>query len=252
MLEIINHDKVREIRLTRPPVNALNLELVKLLTQSLREAETECGAVVLSGRDGVFSAGLDVVELLRCDYDGMTDFWNAFFELLELVACSQIPVAAAITGHSPAGGAIICLMCDYRVMSRGGYKIGLNETRVGLIIPPVLQNSMARLVGPRMAEQMIVAGTMIDPSNAFKTGLVDALETGYEATIQHAIGWCEDLLSLPQHSMLGNRAVARAHFKQEFARHTADSVALFVDNWFSDEAQAIMKALVAQLKSKNN
>jgi len=229
MLEIINHGKVREIRLARPPVNALNLELVKLLNQSLREAEAECSAVVLS----------------------MTGFWSAFFELLELVACSQIPVAAAITGHSPAGGAVICLMCDYRVMSRGGYKIGLNETRVGLIIPPVLQNSMARLVGPRVAEQMIVAGVMIDPEKAFETGFVDALETGYEATIQHAIGWCEELQSLPQHSMLGNRAVARAHFKQEFSSHSADSVASFVDTWFSDETQAVMKALVAQLKSKN-
>ena len=251
MLEIINHGKVREIRLAKPPVNALNLELVNILTQSLREAQTECSAVVLSGRDGVFSAGLDVVELLQCDYDGMTGFWRAFFELLELVACSPIPVAVAITGHSPAGGALICLMCDYRVMSRGGYQIGLNETRVGLIIPPMLQNSMAQLVGPRVAEQMIVAGAMVDPEKALKIGFVDALESGYEATIQNAIQWCEELLLLPQHSMLGNRAVARAHFKQEFANHTADSVASFVDNWFSDETQTVMNALVAQLKSKN-
>ena len=252
MLEIINHGKVREIRLAKPPVNALNLEIVQMLTQSLREAQSECSAVVLSGRDGVFSAGLDVVELLQCDYDGMTRFWSAFFELLELVACSPIPVAVAITGHSPAGGAVICLMCDYRVMSQGRYQIGLNETRVGLIIPPVLQNAMARLVGPRIAEQMIVAGAMVDAEKALKIGFVDALESGYEATIQNAIQWCEELLSLPQHSMLGNRAVARAHFKQEFANHTADSVASFVDNWFSDETQTVMNALVAQLKSKTN
>ena len=252
MLEIINHGKVREIRLAKPPVNALNLEIVQMLTQSLREAQSECSAVVLSGRDGVFSAGLDVVELLQCDYDGMTRFWSAFFELLELVACSPIPVAVAITGHSPAGGAVICLMCDYRVMSQGRYQIGLNETRVGLIIPPVLQNSMARLVGPRKAEQMIVAGAMVDPEKALKIGFVDALESGYEATIQNAIQWCEELLSLPRHSMLGNRAVARVHFKQVFADHTADSVASFVDNWFSDETQTVMNALVAQLKSKTN
>ena len=251
MLEIINHGKVREIRLARPPVNALNLELVKMLAQSLREAEAECGAVVLSGRDGIFSAGLDVVELLQCDREGMTEFWSAYFELLELIACSSIPVAVAITGHSPAGGAVICLMCDYRVMSRGDYLIGLNETRVGLIIPPVLQNALARLVGPRVAEQMIVAGAMTGPEKAFKTGFIDALETGYEATIQHAIEWCEELLSLPQHSMLGNRAVARAHFKQEFASNAAESVASFVDTWFSDETQTVMRALVARLKSKN-
>ena len=250
MLEFINHGKIREIRLARPPVNALNSELVKLLTRSLREAEAECSAVVLSGQQGVFSAGLDVVELMQLDREGMTDFWSAFFELLETIACSPLPVAVAITGHSPAGGAVICLLCDYRVMSRGEYYIGLNETRVGLIIPPVLQNAMARLVGPRVAEQMLVAGSMIDPEDAFKTGFVDALETDYEATIQHAVQWCEELLSLPRHSMLGNRAIARAHFRQEFAAHTGDSVASFVDTWFSDETQTVLNALVAQLKSK--
>jgi enoyl-CoA hydratase/carnithine racemase len=99
---------------------------------------------------------------------------------------------------------------------------------------------------------MIVTGSMVDSEKALKIGFVDALESGYEATIQNAIQWCEELLSLPQHSMLGNRAVARAHFKQDFANHTADSVASFVDNWFSDETLIVMNALVAQLKNKNN
>lgn len=252
MLNIINHGRVREIRLAKPPVNALNTELVKLLTQSVREAEKQCGAIVLSGQDGMFSAGLDVVELVQLDRNGMTNFWSAFFELLETVACSSIPIAAAVTGHSPAGGAVIFMLCDYRVMRRGEYLTGLNETRVGLIIPPVLQNAMARLVGPRVAEQMLVAGAMIGPEDAARTGFVDALETGYEATIENALNYCENLLSLPQHSMLGNRANARAHFKDEFASHTAESVESFVDTWFSDETQQVIKALITQLKSRKS
>lgn len=252
MLNIINHGQVRELRLAKPPVNALNTELVKLLTRSVREAQKECGAIVLSGQEGMFSAGLDVVELMQLNRDGMTTFWEAFFRLLETVACSSIPIAAAVTGHSPAGGAVIFMFCDYRVMSRGEYLTGLNETRVGLIIPPVLQNAMARLVGPRMAEQMLVAGAMIGPEDAARTGFVDALETGYEATIEHALNYCKNLLSLPQHSMLGNRANARAHFKEEFTSHTTESVESFVDTWFSDETQQVIKALIAQLKSRKS
>lgn len=251
MLEITNHGKIRELRLARPPVNALNFELVKRLTRSLSEAGTECDAVVLSGRQGIFSAGLDVVELLPLDREAMTNFWTAFFELQEAIACSQIPVVAAITGHSPAGGAVMCLMCDYRVMSRGDYLIGLNETRVGLIIPSLLQNAMSRLVGRRVAEKMLVTGAMINPDDAFEIGLVDALETGYAATIQHAVAWCEALQTLPRNSMLGNRSVARAHYKPEFASSIADSVVSIVNTWFSDETQNVLSTLVAKLKNKN-
>jgi len=250
MLNISNHNKIREIRLARPPVNALNMELVKLLTDHLRDAYTKCDAVVLTGREGMFSAGLDVVDLLQLDHRGMTEFWSAFFELLETIACAPLPVAAAVTGHSPAGGAVICLMCDYRVMSRGSYKIGLNETRVGLVLPALLQNALARLVGPRTAEQMLVAGTLIDPEEAYKIGLVDALESSYDATVQSALDWTEKLLSLPRHSMLGNRAVIRAHFKQAFFEHDDVAIATFVNGWFSDETQNVLQSLVAQLKSK--
>jgi len=250
MLEIINHGPVREVRLARPPVNALNPTLVKSLTQSIRAAQAESDAVILSGQPGMFSAGLDVVELLQLDRDGMTEFWGAFFELLETLACSPVPVVAAITGHAPAGGAVMCLMTDYRVMSRGKYKVGLNETRVGLILPLLLHRAMGRLVGTKIAEQMLVAGTVIDAESAYEIGLVDALEADYEATIQHAVQWCEELLSLPRQAMLGNRAFARAHFKAEFAGYTSDDTAAFVTTWFSAEAQQVMHDLVAKLKGK--
>lgn len=251
MLEIINHGNVREIRMARPPVNALNTELVEQLIQSLRMAAEQSDAVVISGREGLFSAGLDVSDLMQLDHDGMTTFWTLFCKLLETVACSPVPVAAAITGHSPAGGAVVCLMCDYRVMSHGKYRIGLNETRVGLILPSVLHNAMGRLVGPRIAEQMLVSGAMVDPEEALKIGLVDQLETGFDATVEHAVHWCEELLSLPRESMQGNRAVARAHFKQEFAQYDSVGVKVFVDDWFSDATQNVITTLLAQLKNKN-
>jgi enoyl-CoA hydratase/carnithine racemase len=250
MLEISNHGRVREIRLARPPVNALNTEFVSLLTQSLHEASEDSGAVILSGRDGMFCAGIDVVELMQLDREKVTDFWSAFFSLLETVACSPIPIACAITGHSPAGGAVISMFSDYRVMSRGNYMIGLNETRVGLIVPRVLQNAMARLVGAGNAEQMLVSGAMINPEEALKSGFVDALEDDFDATTQNAHQWCDQLLALPPQAMLGNRAIARSHFKQEFANDTANGVATFVDTWFSDETQGVIKTLVTQLKSK--
>jgi enoyl-CoA hydratase/carnithine racemase len=252
MIETRNHGNILEIQLARPPVNALNPALVVSLTEALREAQAQSEAIVLSGLPGIFSAGLDVVELKALDRETMRGFWADFLSLLETIACSPVPVAAAITGHSPAGGAVISLMVDYRVMSRGKYKIGLNETRVGLVIPPLLHNAVARLTGPRAAERLVVGGELIDPEHAFQAGFVDALETGFEETIQNAVQWCEDLLALPRSTMLGNRAFARDQYQQDFARLNEASLEIFLDSWFSDEAQQVMNELIAKLKGKKS
>jgi enoyl-CoA hydratase/carnithine racemase len=250
MLEIIDHGAIREIRLMRPPVNALNPEFVGLQTQALQEATACSDAIVLSGSPGIFSAGLDVVELLPFGRSQMRDFWQAFFDMLQTIACSPVPVAAAITGHAPAGGAVISLMTDYRVMSRGRYKIGLNETRVGLVIPRLLQDAMATLVGPRAAEKMIVAGALVPPDEALQIGLVDALEDDHETVIGHAVQWCEDLLALPRRAMLGNRAIARARYQRVFELHRDEGVEAITNGWFSEETQTELNTLVAHLKGR--
>lgn len=251
MMKIIDHGKVREIQLDRPPVNALNPGLVTELTEAVRKAADTAGAVVLSGRSGMFSAGLDVPELLALDRAGMTRFWAQFFELLETVARSPIPVAAAITGHCPAGGAVVGLFCDYRVMSRGEFVIGLNETRVGLIVPEVIQQALIRLTGPHQAERLIVAGTLLAPEQAHQAGMVDTLADSPESAVRDAVQWCQDHLALPAHAMLENRMLMRREIAESF-EYLKDGAQLerFVDGWFEPDTQAVLHEVVARLKRK--
>lgn len=250
MLSSIEHDRVLELRLDRPPVNAFNPSLVAALSNALREAPATADALVISGREGLFSAGLDVPELLDLDRAEMIEFWSSFFGLLETVARSPIPVAAAVTGHAPAGGAVLSLFCDYRVMTEGGFVFGLNETRVGLLVPDVIRRALVRLTGPHRAERMIVAGTLLSPEDALQAGMVDALAADHSSTVQAAIAWCRELLDLPGHAMLGNRQRSRRDLHEQFDALDEKAVESFVQGWFEEATQETLHALVAQLKAK--
>ncbi|NDY96867.1 enoyl-CoA hydratase/isomerase family protein [Wenzhouxiangella limi] len=249
MLETISHDHdVVEIRLDRPPVNALNPALVQALDAAMEE-HTRAGAqaLVLSGRPGLFSAGLDVPELLTLDEDGMRAFWRDLFALLERVAASPVPVVAALTGHSPAGGTVIALYADYRVQAEGDFRLGLNEVQVGLVVPPVIHQALVRLIGPYPAERHLVAGEMIPAGDALALGLVDEVVAA-EQVVDTAVAWCQRHLALPRHAMQATRALCRADLAQSFADARALDVDGFVRGWFSEETQATMQALVERLK----
>jgi Delta3-Delta2-enoyl-CoA isomerase len=97
MLEIVDHGAVREVRLARPPANALNPELVEGLDRALAEAENAAQAIVISGLPGMFSAGLDVPELLQLDRDRLSRFWQDFTRVLKRIALSPVPTAFALT-----------------------------------------------------------------------------------------------------------------------------------------------------------
>src|SRR5215469_7158919 len=167
MLTLVKHDAVTEIRLARPPVNALNLDLLRALQAALADAVRDgARGIVLSGAQGMFSAGVDVPELVARDRAGVREYWRDFFVTVAALANSPVPVVAAITGHSPAGGAVLSLFCDYRVMAQGPYRIGLNETQVGLVAPDCIQMALRRVVGAYRAERLLVAGTLLDAEQA--------------------------------------------------------------------------------------
>jgi enoyl-CoA hydratase/carnithine racemase len=253
MLDTIDHDHgIRELRLARPPVNALDPALVTRLKQAITQAPHDgAEALVVSGAPGLFSAGLDIPALLQLDRSAMHAFWDDFFGVCAALARAPIPVAAAVTGHSPAGGAVLAIFCDYRVMARGEFRIGLNEVQVGLLVPDCIQAAMRRLVGAYRAERLLVSGTMLDADAALRAGLVDDLAEA-DQVVARAVNWLDPLLQLPRQAMLATRALARADLARLFEDPATLPVAAFLDGWFAPEAQATLHALVERLRSRKS
>jgi 3,2-trans-enoyl-CoA isomerase len=248
-IAILDHAHgIRELRLARPPVNALDPGLIAALRQAVEQAPAHgAQALLISGSPGLFSAGLDVPALLALDAPALAQCFEDFFGMVAALAQSPIPVAAAITGHSPAGGAVIALFCDYRVMAEGPFKIGLNEVQVGLTVPTVIRDALARLIGPYRAERLLVAGAMLEAEAALRIGMVDEL-TGVDQVPQRARLWLQELLALPRQAMLETRAVARADLIAATQREHLP-IARFGAVWQRAETQATLRALVARLQA---
>jgi len=248
MLERLPHGAILELQLARPPVNALDPCLVAALSDAVRDAPGQgMRAIVLSGSPGMFSAGLDVPVLLTLERPALAEFWRAFFSLLSRMARCPIPIVAAITGHSPAGGAVLGIFCDYRIMAEGPYKIGLNEVQVGLSVPPAIQFALRRLVGPHRAERLMVAGAMIDSAAALRVGMVDELAP-VASVVPHAIAWCERHLALPPLAFAETRRAARADLHEGIGAPGSHNVDEFVEAWYGTETQTVLRALVERLK----
>ena len=248
MIETRVHGLVHELRLARPPVNALDPALCGELAAAINAAVSNgAQGIVLAGAQKVFSAGLDVPYLLSLgdDHAALTAAWTAFFEAARTLADCPVPVVAAMAGHAPAGGCVLALCCDYRIMAEGPFRIGLNETQVGLVAPEGIQALMQRVVGKHRSERLLVAGAMVESGEALRIGLVDEL-AAIEAVYTRARVWLEELLALPREPMLATRRIARQDVVDALAPARID-LPRFVARWTHPDTQAGLRAVLARI-----
>jgi enoyl-CoA hydratase/carnithine racemase len=248
LVERIEHGSIRELKLARGPVNALNPELCGALSAALADAARDgVQGLVLSGGPKVFSAGLDVPYLLSLGDDraALTAAWESFFDAARALAAFPSPVVAAIAGHAPAGGCVLALCCDYRVMASGPFRIGLNETQVGLVAPEGIQHLLRRVVGLHRAERLLVAGDLVEAERAHAIGLVDELTDIDDVGVRARV-WLEALLLLPRQPVLQTRAIARADVIAALAPERIQ-LDRFIDAWSAPDTQAGLRALIAKL-----
>lgn len=251
MLEEIKHTskqgEVRELRLAKPPANAFTQPMMVQLTQRLHAAATEgARAVVISGQPGMFSGGLDLPTLIQLERNELQRFMRSGLALQHQVADLPIPAVAAITGHCAAAGAMLAMFCDYRIMSEGNYKIGLNEVAVGLCPGRIAYNAFKRLVGARHADQLVTRGEFVDPQKALNIGLVDQLVTP-DQVIPTAIAYAQSYLNLPQQALYETRRIARVDLVGYCEAAMRDDSTELQKRWFGDEAQQGLRALAAKL-----
>jgi 3,2-trans-enoyl-CoA isomerase len=249
MLELQDHGPVRELRLASPPVNALNGALVQRLNQELAAAAQQgVRALVLSGQPGLFSAGLDVREVTSSPPEVLRRFINDFFRLQERLARSPIPIVAAITGHCPAGGTVLALYCDHRVMARGAFRIGLNEVQVGLYPGYTIFRAFERLVGKSRTAALLPRGAMLDPEGALAAGLVDEL-VAPEAAVSRAVELATELVALPPRAYARTRALVRSDLVRLFDEPEEDVSAVFGADWITGEARQHLAAILARSRA---
>ncbi len=168
------------IVLAGPGKNALSTGVMEAALAALRSAGD--GPVLLTGEGDAFCAGLNLKEVAGLDDAGLTRFVNLLENLVQALYEHRGPTVAWVNGHAIAGGCVLAVACDVRVMtSDGGARMGLNEVALGLRLPPrTLEMVRLRVPAPSLSRVLLEA-TLHSAAAARELGLVDTVGTEAEA-----------------------------------------------------------------------
>jgi len=236
---------VTVLQMQHGKVNALDVELLIAVREAVQSVP-EGSAIVLKGNDRAFSAGLDLRALL----DAPPAYSAAL--LAELTAaCLAVfdhprPVVAAVDGAAIAGGAMLALATDTRIMSHG--VIGLLELRVGVPIPGVLMELARRVLG-RHLPQHLLQGAALDPAQALAVGMVDELVEP-EQLRDRALAVAGDLAGMPVQSFALVKQALQADTRARMRAVPADDASLVAGAWQSDEVRAAIARQVERMSKR--
>ena len=141
--------RIATIAMDDGKVNALSIEMLKTLHAAFDRAEQDGAVVVLTGREGRFSAGFDLKVFNSGDVDLVVEMLSLGATLAERVLSFPTPVVVACNGHAIAAGSFLPLAADVRIGVDGPFQIGLNEVEIGLTVPWFAIGSPASVCSPR-------------------------------------------------------------------------------------------------------
>lgn len=165
---------VRVLRLDHGKPNSISEAVSLELMEALRDAEKTADAVALFGKPGMFSGGFDLPTMAKGP-EAAAAMVKAGGQLLMSIFDHPKPIVVGCTGHAIAMGAFMVMAGDYRIGARGSFKIGANETAIGMTLPTFgIELSRTRL-SKRHYDRAIVQSTIYDPEGALEAGFLDVL-----------------------------------------------------------------------------
>ncbi|XP_045676662.1 enoyl-CoA delta isomerase 1, mitochondrial [Phyllostomus hastatus] len=241
------------MKLKNPPVNSLSLELLTELVINLEKLENDKtfrGIILTSDCPGVFSAGLDLTEMCGKNPAHYAEYWKAMQELWLRLYLSNLVLIAAINGASPAGGCLISLTCDYRVLADNPkYVIGLNETLLGIVAPFWFQDTLMNTIGHRASEHALQLGSLFPPAEALQVGMVDKVvpEDQVQST---ALSVMAQWLSIPDHARQLTKNMMRKPTADRLVKQRDSDIQNFVSFISRDSIQKSLQVYLGKLREK--
>ena len=179
-VEVSDRDGVWVLAVTRPPVNAIDLSLVREVTERLREAAASaaCRAVVVTGTGNAFSAGIDVRVVPTYDAATRAEMVRGINRMVADLYGLAKPTVAAINGHALGGGLVVALACDVRFAAVGTYKLGLTEVTAGVPFPAGPLAVVRAELDPATVRVLALSGMVMQPDDPMAGRFIDRLLPG--------------------------------------------------------------------------
>lgn len=233
---------MKTLLLSGPGKNAMSTELMQRTLAAVREAGD--APLFVTGEGDAFSAGLNLKEVASLDEAGLAKFLGVLEELVTALYEHPGPTVAFVNGHAIAGGCVLTLCCDVRVMTpREGVRIGLNEVALGLRFPPrTFKMTQNRVPGPSLS-RVLLESTLYNAREAKELGLVDVIGEEGEAR-----GRFEALAAHPRAAYAAAKQMLRGtldvpeEVQQAFVRDV-------VPTWAAPELKARLRAVLEKKRA---
>jgi enoyl-CoA hydratase/carnithine racemase len=238
-IQIENRDRVVILKLCRGSTNPLNLELVRELTDCIRRAKEDPGIrglVLASSNEKFFSIGFDLPELLEASKEEFTAFYRAFDLLCIDLYGMPKPTAAGITGHAVAGGCILAICCDYRVIAEGRRLMGVNEVKLGVPVPYPGERILIDMLCGADAREVIGTGEFYEPEKCLEMGMVDEV-VPVDHVLARAVKRVSTLGALPAGAFRAVKLDRTEPVVEEIEKRLAEKEKSFMECWYSAEAR---------------
>lgn len=238
-VKVETNEGIATVTLKRGKVNALNGVVVDELREGFKamEADQDTKAVVLTGYGKFFSFGFDVPEFLLFTKEDFTDYLINFTDLYTYLFLFPKPVVAALNGHTVAGGCMLALACDSRVMVDGKSKISLNEIAFGSSVFAGSTEMLRFCSGSANAAKVLYSGAMYSAEEAMRIGLADAVFTEHNLMAQ-ARRIAADLASKHLPAFASIKALLRKPVAEDMIKRERESIREFVDIWYAEPTWA--------------
>jgi 3,2-trans-enoyl-CoA isomerase len=235
-VSLTTNEGIARVALSRGKVNAINERVVDELTDCFRALSYDPGvtAVILTGEGKFFTFGFDIPEFLSYTKEAFVRYLTKFTGLYTDIFLYPKPVVAALNGHTIAGGCMLAIACDYRIMVPENARISLNEINFSSSVFAGSVEIMKLWLGQRQAEAALLSGAMYSAEEALQLGLIDRIaakaDLENEAVKKAREYAAQDAAAFRSIKKLLRQATAEEMMKREKA-----SILEFVDIWYSEK-----------------
>ncbi|HEV3229182.1 MAG TPA: enoyl-CoA hydratase/isomerase family protein [Solirubrobacteraceae bacterium] len=241
-VQVERQGEVAIVRLDRPPANALTPDVLADLIAALEEvAASPPGALVVAGRDGVFSAGADLKLIPNLDPAGQREMVRGINGLCLTTYALPFPVIAAVTGHAIAGGFVFAMCSDLRIAGAQG-RYGLTEVRVGVPYPAAAIGVVRAELGAPAARFLALGAGLVDAAWCLRHGAFDeVVDDG--AVLDRALALGRELAQMPAEVYSRTKRELRGQ-TLEWMRDAVERDPL-LGAWVDDEGRAAAQGALA-------